>query len=58
MIPVKREITKEEYELSKTKGPYFLIPDYIKWGYGAYGAITKEEDGKYFLMYDRGETCD
>ena len=58
MIDVNREITKEEYDKANEKGPYSLIPESIVMGYGVYGAEVYEEDGKYFLSYSRGDSCD
>lgn len=57
MTKIKREITKEEFEQGKND-PYVLISDADKIGYGAYLAEVVEEDGKYFLKYDRGDSCD
>lgn len=57
MIHVCYEISKEEYEKGK-KNPYDLISSEIKMGYGCYGAEVTEVDGKYYLSYDRGESCD
>ena len=58
MKEVKREITKEEYELSKEKSAYALIGDDIKMGYGACGARTYILGDKYYLSYDCGSSCD
>lgn len=57
MTDIKREITKEEYEVGQ-KNPYYLISDNIKMGYGAYGAQVSEEDGKYYLTFSMGSSCD
>lgn len=57
MIDVSYEITKEEYEKAKDD-PKAIISDAIKIGYGCYGAKVTEVDGKYFLSYRRGESCD
>lgn len=57
MNDVKRELTKEEYEKGKIN-PYYLISDNIKMGYGAYGAEVHEEDGKYYLTFSMGDSCD
>lgn len=58
MVDVSREITKEEYEQAKAENPYSIIPDWVCMGYGAYGAEVSEENGKYFLRYKRGDSCD
>ena len=57
MNHVTYEITKEEYEIAK-ENPYKIISDNIKMGYGCYGAEVTEVDGKYYLSYDRGNSCD
>ena len=58
MIEVRHEITQEQYEKAKKDGPRSIIPDDVKMGYGAYGAGVYEEDGKYFIRYDQGSSCD
>lgn len=59
MTEVKREITKEEYDRAQEKNAYELISDTILMGYGAYGArVYVGEDGKYYLRYDMGGSCD
>lgn len=57
MVHVNYEITKEEYEKGKIN-PYELIGMDIRLGYGVYSATVTEVDGKYYLSYDRGESCD
>lgn len=58
MTDVNREITKEEYDKAKEKGAYSIISEAIVMGYGAYGAMVYEKDGKYFLSYSCGSSCD
>jgi len=58
MIEVKREISKEEYDKAQEQSPYVLIDESIQIGYGAYCAVVYETDGKYYLRYDRGSSCD
>lgn len=57
-----REITKNEYLMAKEKGASSLVPDFVLMGYGFYGGkvFEQEEDGeiKYYLEYDRGDSCD
>ena len=57
MIHVCYEISKEEYEKAKDD-PKSIIGDDIKIGYGCYLAKVEEINGKYYLSYDRGESCD
>lgn len=52
------EISKEEYEKALKEGADSIISDGIKMGYGVYGAKVTEVDGKYYLAYDRGDSCD
>ncbi len=64
----EREITKEEYDeiMTASNGhghvPINLETKYfnicILCGYGLYGTKVREENGKYFLDYSIGETCD
>ena len=58
MVDIKRQITEAEYNKAKKETPYSLISDNIKMGYGVYGASVYEEDGKYYLEYSRGDSCD
>ena len=58
MIDVNREISKEEYNKAMDESAYVLIDDSVKMGYGAYGAQVYEKDGKYYLYYRRGNSCD
>lgn len=58
MTNVNREITKQEYDKAKEDSPYSLIPEAIVMGYGVYGAEVYENDGKYYLSYSRGDSCD
>ena len=60
MIDVEREISKEDFEKAKEskEGAYCLISDDVKMGYGAYCAKVFEKDGKYWLTYSKGDSCD
>lgn len=58
MVEVKSEITKEEYEKAKENGAGTLIDEYWYMSYGVYGASVSEEDGKYYLTWKRGNSCD
>lgn len=51
------EISKEEYERADDN-PYKIISEDIIMGYGCYGAKLTEVDGKYYLSYDIGSSCD
>lgn len=58
MVDVTYEISKEDYEKAKEKNAYVLIGESILMGPGAYGAEVHEIDGKYYLTYSRGSSCD
>lgn len=58
MIEITEEITKEEYEKAKEKGAYSLFGEAMLMGYGVYGASVTEVDGKYYLTYSKGSSCD
>lgn len=57
MTEIKREITHDEVKRAKGN-PFKLIPESIVMGYGVYGARIKQENGKYYLEYERGDSCD
>ena len=59
MVQVDNEITKEEYDQAQEKGAMSLITsEALLIGYGVYGAFVYEKDGKYYLRYKRGDSCD
>ena len=58
MVDVCYEISKEEYDKALEHGADSIISDAIHMGYGVYGANVKENDGKYYLTYSRGDSCD
>lgn len=58
MKQVTYEITKEEYNKALSEGPTSIISDSIVMGYGVYGAAVTEANGKYYLSYERGDSCD
>lgn len=57
-VQVCYEISKEDYEKALKEGAYCLISEAIICGYGAYGAKVTEVEGKYYLSYSRGNSCD
>lgn len=59
MVPIKREITKEQAEKVIHEKDWSDIFDVAEvCGYGVYGERVREEDGKYFVEFYRGESCD
>lgn len=66
MKSVKREITKEEYD-SLSKKNYGEqhsalfpdgVPDAWEYGYGYYGHSIREENGKYYAVFEIGSSCE
>jgi hypothetical protein len=60
-----REITYEQYERAKAKSGYLTEEDRETvfypselYGYGVYGGDVIERDGKYYVRYSLGSTCD
>ena len=65
MYTLNREITKDIYERALTNRKYIVGEDMKKvfdeaemCGYGIYGTQVFEKDGKYFVHYYRGSSCD
>lgn len=58
MVSVKREITEEEYKKALEEGPRSIVSESVIMGYGCYGATVSEHDGKFYLSYERGDSCD
>jgi len=59
MVPIKREITKEQAEKVIHENDWSNIFSQSEvCGYGVYGERVREEDGKYFVEFYRGESCD
>ena len=68
MVNCTREITAEQYAeiMAASNGRGFVpsnletkyFDESILWGYGLYGTSVKTENGKYYLTYSRGESCD
>ena len=60
-----REITKEQYERAMQHSGYISKEDESAifttaeiWGYGVYSTKVKEENGKYYVHYELGSSCD
>lgn len=59
MVEVTREISKEDYERAKIDGARSLITNQaLLCGYGVYGARVYSCQGRYYLNYERGSSCD
>lgn len=61
----EREITKEQFERAKLHHGYIAAEDMEdifdaseRYGYGVYGPSAFERDGKYFVHFSLGSTCD
>lgn len=62
---VYHEITAEEFGRLASMKPedrneelYNRCPSVIKWGYGLYGKGLQEKDGKHYIYYVCGSSCD
>ena len=58
MKHITTEITKEEYDKAQKEGSDSLVPEYVVCGYGLYGSRVYEEDGKFYLKWEQGDSCD
>ena len=65
MTGYKREISKEIYERAMKRNRYIAKEDEEKvfsvseiYGYGVYCPIVHEEDGKYYVYFKLGDSCD
>ena len=59
MVPIKREITKEQAEKVIHENDWSNIFSQSEvCGYGVYGERVREEYGKYYVEFYRGESCD
>lgn len=68
MTTCRREITKEQYdEIMRESNGKGFVPSTLETkyfstdilrGYGLYGTIVYESDGKHILQYDIGDSCD
>mgnify|MGYP007022118201 CR=1 FL=1 len=66
------EVSKEVYERAKAntvddgRKEYYMAPsdeeklfsESIRYGYGLYSCMVREEDGKYICTWKRGSSCD
>ena len=63
---LRREITREQYDRAVNEHHNYLAKEDEeivftideRWGYGVYGARVFSEDGKYYVTYRLGSTCD
>lgn len=65
MITEEEEITRETYNAYLAMGNKFSdwyrdnkVPKMVVCGYGYYGAVPVEIQGKYFVRWNRGNSCD
>lgn len=65
MIKGERRITKEMYDRSKDRGVLSredigqIFTQAEVWGYGIYFTqVYAGDDGKYYVRYEMGDTCD
>jgi len=64
MRAYNREITKEQFDRADDRG-YLAHADYLKifdeserMGYGVYADHVFEKDGKYYVSFEMGDSCD
>ena len=60
-----REITKQQYERALMNGrfiteydKYDIFSDSERLGYGVYYPVIHEENGKYYVLFELGDSCD
>ena len=60
MVHIRREITKEQAEKVIHEKDWSDIFDVAEvCGYGVYGEeVRKEDDGNYYVIFMRGDSCD
>ena len=58
MKNVNYEISEDDYKKALEKGARSLVSESVIMGYGCYCARVYEQDGKYYLSYDMGDSCD
>ncbi len=61
----RREITREQFERGVHNGRYLTKEDRDNvftsselYGYGVYGGTVSEENGRFYVLYELGSTCD
>lgn len=58
MVRVTYEIPKDDYDKAVKEGADSIIGEHIHMSYGVYGSAVYESEGKYYLSYTRGDSCD
>ena len=65
MTTYKREISKEIYDRAMERKGHITKEDEEKvfttseiWGYGVYRTRVCEEDGKYYVYFEMGNSCE
>ena len=65
MVTCTKEISKEIYDKAMENNGHIpkdmeeqVFGIAVLCGYGLYGNRVKEEDGKYYVTYNRGSSCD
>lgn len=63
MREITREITKEKYDYYDSQPNVSVaikseMSDDIIYGYGYYGGSVYESDGKYYMKYSIGNSCE
>lgn len=62
---IKKEISKDIYDRAKANRNYIVSEDMSKvfsiaqlCGYGVYSPLVSEDNGKYYVNYYLGSSCD
>ena len=58
MVQIAYPISKEDFDKASKEGAESIISAAEQMGYGVYRAKVYELNGKYWLTYDRGSSCD
>lgn len=58
MVRVTYEISKDDYDKAIKEGADEIIGEHIHMSYGVYSSVVYESEGKYYLSYDRGDSCE
>ncbi len=59
MVTETVEISKDDYQKAIAEDAMAIITSpRLLYGYGVYSASVREIDGKYYLTYTRGSSCD
>lgn len=65
IVQIQHEIDRQKYLEYLAMGKAFsewygenMVSAAVRYGYGYYGATLLEDNGKYYVRYERGDNCD